>query len=165
MAHVHFQIATYSKTNFLFFNVPWWVPLEFFLASLILVKTFPIRKKFFNLKEIPPQKLHTVLLNLSWTMLIYFGSSFIPETYFIPKNLLLFSMLLAQIMYLKMFYWNSLLEILFIALSGCGFELMLRHLGVFFYLPSPSLIIGIPLWLSFIYGSVALTTRIFNNLE
>ena len=166
MAHVGFHIAQYpSWSGPLFYNIPSWVPLEFFFSALLLIKTSGIRKKIFHLSDLPSKKLFVVLLSLLWTMLIYLGSSFLPESIYVTKNVILFCMLLVQIIYFKIFDLPSLCEILLIALCGYGFEFFLGQIHVFNYLPSPSLIATIPLWLGFIYGSVTVTLRIFNSLE
>src|SRR3989338_4819627 len=87
MAHIGFHIAQYpSWTGPLFYNIPWWVPIEFFCADFLLIKTSAVRKKILHLSDLPSKKLYVVILSLLWTMLIYLGSSFLPESIYITKN-------------------------------------------------------------------------------
>ena len=71
----------------------------------------------------------------------------------------------AQIAYFGMFHPGSLLEILSVAICGCGFEYWLGQINVFTYLPSPSLAATIPIWLWFVYGSVAVTVRVYTAMR
>jgi hypothetical protein len=161
MAHIAFKIASYSSEAYIpyaFFNIPWWVPLEFFLAGLILLKTYPIRKKLFKL-ESKKRNFYDPLVSFSFSFIIYLLSSFIPEDYFIYKILILFSILLSQLFILKINGFNSWLELIWIGLNGCGFEFILGKLGIFQYYPSGSVFFTIPIWLWLLYMSVAATIR------
>ena len=161
MAHIAFKMAHYSPEAFRpfsFFNIPWWVPLEFFIAGFLLLATFPIRRNFFKLEK-RQSKIGDVVFSFSLSLLLYLLTSFIPEDFYLFKNLALFFILLFQVRWLKLSGINSWLEFFWIAINGCGFEFMLGRLGIFQYYPSPSLVYSIPIWLWLIYMSVAVTIR------
>jgi hypothetical protein len=161
MGHIAFKIAYYSPGSykpFIFFNIPWWVPIEFFLAGFLLLKTYPIRKKFFKL-ETKKRNIRDALLSFSLSLSIYLVSSFISEEHFILKNIIIFSMLISQLLILNIFGFNSWLELIWIGFNGCAFEFLLGRIGVFQYYPSGSVFFTIPIWLWFLYMSVAATIR------
>jgi hypothetical protein len=161
MAHIAFKIAQYSKESykpFTFFNIPWWVPLEFFLAGFFLLLTYPIRKKIFKLSQ-SPRRIGDALISFGFSLSLYLLTSFLPEEFFIIKNLILFLILFFHVRWMNLSGINVWLELFWIGLNGCSFEFVLGQLGIFQYNPSPSLIFTIPIWLWFLYMSVAVTIR------
>lgn len=159
MAHVAYGIATYSSGAGPFFlGIPWWVPVFFSSIAFLLIKTFPFRKRLF---KIPDQQTEHWVAGASFlcTLILYWLSSFIPETYFIVKNVIMFLLFFAQMFFLGGLTLSSILEMILIAASGCGFEALLGALGIFKYVDSPSLFGLIPVWLVFVYASVTLTIR------
>ncbi|MBI2605525.1 MAG: hypothetical protein HYW49_05525 [Deltaproteobacteria bacterium] len=163
MAHIHSGMARYPNWQGpFFFNIPWWIPLEFACAAFLLIQVHPIQEKIFRLT--PPRNTGSAALvaSLFWTLAIYLGTSFLPESHPILKNASLLLALAAQIAYFGMSHPGSLLEILSVAICGCGFEFLLGQMNFFTYLPSPSLVATIPVWLWCVYGSVAITARVYS---
>lgn len=162
--HVNFAIAHYPTWDGVqFFNIPCWIPLEFSLASFLLVKTYPWRMRIFGLKPVQIVNRKQILISITMTLLTYFLSSLLSENYFILKNIFIFGVLCIQITYQKAWGIGSWMEMMVLGFSGCFFEFFLGQLNIFSYYSSPSLIGSIPLWLFFIYMSVALTVRKFAN--
>ena len=165
MGHVYSGMARYPHwQGMLLFNIPWWVPLEFAGAAFILIQSNPLLGKIFQISAPVSFGVRGVLLSFLWTLLIYLATSFIPESHSLLKDDVLFSALILQVIWSGLFSLGSLLKILIVALAGCGFEFFLGKMEVFSYFPSPSLIGTIPLWLACIYGSVAVTIRLFCSL-
>ena len=162
MGHVYSGMAEYPHwQGSRFFNIPWWVPFEFAAAALLLIQTYPFKKRLFKLSDTPSDGWSPLLVSFLWTWAIYLGTSLIPESHPLIKFTLLLVALAAQIALNRMFYVGSLLEILSLAVGGCAVEFCLGKLGIFIYFPSPSIVGIIPQWLAIIYASAAVTVRIF----
>ena len=156
MAHIYFKIAQYPHWHgALFFNIPWWVPFEFAAATFLMIQFLPS----------PTKNTTRASLSISilWTLLIYLGSSLIPESHALTKNILLFAMLALQIAWQQMFNKRAIFQIMGVAVLGCGFEFMLGRIGIFSYFPSDSLIGTIPVWLPAIYGSATITVSLVHS--
>lgn len=162
MLHISFGIAKYSGWDAIkIINIPWWVPLEFSVAAFLLVRTYPLRIQLWGLSnELLVSKKH-LIISFTLTLITYFSSSFLSENHFIIKNLFIFFILFSHITYEKAWSIRSMGEMISIGLSGCIFEYILGRMEIFSYVPSSSTIGSIPLWLFFIYMSVALTVRTF----
>jgi hypothetical protein len=139
-------------------DVPLWVFLEFFVAALLLVATYPFKATILNFKD-PNPKLSFVLLNLLWTLFIYLGTS-LPENYLYPKFIGLVLMVLAQVFYLKMYDLPSLADLILVIAGGWATEYVLGQNNIFVYLPHPSTIFTLPVWLPLIYASAAMSARV-----
>ena len=162
MGHVYSGMAQYPHwQGARLFNIPWWVPLEFAGAAFLLIQVEPFKKKNFKLST--PERIASTSFWVSvlWTLSIYLGTSLIPESHPLAKNALLFVAFSAQVLWARMFYVGSLLEILSVAAAGCAAEIFLGKMEVFTYFPSPSIVGMIPAWLGLIYGSAAVTIRLF----
>jgi hypothetical protein len=150
MAHVYSGIAQYPNWKGpWFFNIPFWVPIEFAVGALLLLHTLKL--------TIRKPSRSALGISFFWSLLIYLTTSALPESQPIIKNLVLFSALGLQIFWNRFFDLRSLLQIFGAAIVGCAFEFILGQMGVFVYQPSASLITSIPLWLPCIYASVAMT--------
>lgn len=159
MAHVGFKIAAYSQKKFLLFNIPFWVPIEFSLASFFLIITTPLRNIFLKLCQ-STFKLSEVFQSGMISLSVYFLSSIISEDYFIFKNILMMAILLIHLYLFKFFTLKNWLEIILISLIGCSIEKLLGLLNIFNYVESPSTIIGIPIWLLIIYMNLSISIRV-----
>lgn len=158
MAHVYSGMAAYPHwSGARFFNIPWWVPFEFAFAAWVLLRLIRSSSQRIGWR--------CVLISSIWTLAIYLGTSFIPESMAIFKSGALLLAVAAQVWWAEVYSsTRSRLEILGVALGGCGFEIFLGRMEVFVYFPSPSVIFGgIPLWLGLIYASVAVTIQVSQN--
>ncbi len=152
MAHIYSGTAQYPNWQGpLLFNIPWWVPFEFAIAALLLFQINPP-----NLEKL---KSPALLFSSSWTLLIYLGTSFLPESQPVLKSIVLFSAVAAQLIWTRTKSVRAFLEILVVVAGGCGMEYIFGKTEVFTYFPSPSLIGMLPVWLPTIYASVAITAR------
>lgn len=150
MAHVHTGTASYPNWEGpMFFNIPFWVPLEFAVGAFLLMSflKLPVRKSSHAL----------FAASFAWSLLIYIATSYLPESDPVLKNAILYGAVGIQLYWNRLFDARSLAQITGVALGGSLFEFILGEKGIFTYQESPSLIATIPLWLPCIYASVAVT--------
>lgn len=159
LGHIHSGMAVYpGEQGPRFGQIPLWVLLEFFLAALLLVATYPFKVRVLKFNDQRPS-LKFVLLNLGWTLLIYLGTS-LPEEYLSFKIVGLSLMVMGQFFYLKLNDLPSLADLVVVAAFGWTTEYILGQNNIFVYLPKPSLITTLPVWLPLIYASAAMSARL-----
>lgn len=159
--HVASNTARYADGEGRFFNLPWWVWPEFSLATFILIVSYAFRKKLFRFEDQIPTDFGIILSGFL-TLMVYLLSSWISELTPLLKSVLLYSIVLIQLIWLKMLTKGSMMDLLQVTILGCAFEWFLGERGIFTYSPSPSrfLVNTLPVWLPAIYLSAGASARL-----
>lgn len=143
--HFHTQAGVLAYYDTVVFNMAWWVPLLFGLATVIIGFSHLSLDDRFAMQPKPKNGLD-VVWGLLFFLVVYKLSALLPESFI---KLILLGFLSLATWYFLDRRVLGLVQALLTAAAGCLVESSLSHAKLFYY-TNPDFL-GVPFWLPFLY--------------
>ncbi len=154
LCHVLTHTTSYPKDvyRFYFFGlIPYWVPLLFGSATLLMGITYPLLDRLFPLIQRPHTKKYLALLAPFLFLGIYCLSGIIPYPNILLALLAVFTWAIVERT------WRGVLLALLTGMLGTGIEIYLVQTNVFSYQHHAAHFWGVPTWLPWLYIIASIT--------